>query len=163
MHSENCSILFSFGEGGHAAQMNRLAPEIILRLKDSNIISLSDVVVKPTWSCKHYTCAEFRSKYSFLEFLTSNSAFQIISVLRSINRENKINAVVSTGPGLCVLAAIYFRFIRLNVKIIHVETWSRFKTKSMAGKVMYLLADRFYVQHKSLLSLYPKAIYSGLL
>ncbi|EFD8919357.1 polysaccharide biosynthesis protein, partial [Escherichia coli] len=34
-------------------------------------------------------------------------------------------------------------------------------TYSLSGRIMYRLSNKFYIQNKSLLKLYPKAIYSG--
>jgi hypothetical protein len=68
---------------------------------------------------------------------------------------------ISTGPGVALLSGLLFKIFRK--KIVYIETWSRFYSKSMTGKYMYLLAGRFYVQNIELLQLYPNAIYSGLL
>ena len=43
-------ILFVYGEGGHAAQMNRLAPIILNNLEDFEAITLSDSTKYPHWS-----------------------------------------------------------------------------------------------------------------
>ena len=67
--------------------------------------------------------------------------------------------MVSTGPGIAILPAILTR--SFGGKVVHIETWSRFYSKSMTGKVMYFLANKFYVQNQSLLKLYKQAIYSG--
>ncbi|HAO9336376.1 TPA: polysaccharide biosynthesis protein, partial [Escherichia coli] len=48
-----------------------------------------------------------------------------------------------------------------GTKVIYIETWSRFTTYSLSGRIMYRLSNKFYIQNKSLLELYPKAIYSG--
>ncbi|TWX63301.1 hypothetical protein ESZ39_17055 [Colwellia sp. C1TZA3] len=67
--------------------------------------------------------------------------------------------MVSTGTGMVIIPALILRLI--NKKVIHIEDWSRFDSGSYTGKVMYYIADKFYVQNKSLLQKYPKAIYSG--
>lgn len=156
----NSVVIFCYGEGGHAAQMNRLAPDVVKNL-NLNVISFSDVNIQPSWSSEHYVASEFRGKYSHKQVLTNTGPFKIISTLMNISKKYKVRAVITTGPGIGVLSALYFKV--KGAKVIHVETWSRFSSYSFTGKLMYRISDIFYVQNRSLLSLYPKAIYSGLL
>lgn len=161
MNSKNDAVLLVYGAGGHSAQMNSFANKIVNHIEGKSIISLSDVNVKPSWSIKHFETVEFRSKYSFREFLFSNSFFKIMKSIFLIKKKYTVSVVVSTGPGIALIAAVFFKL--LGSKIIHIETWSRFETKSLTGSFMCFVADKFYVQHKSLLKYYPNAIYSGLL
>ncbi|WP_318422582.1 PssD/Cps14F family polysaccharide biosynthesis glycosyltransferase [Photobacterium leiognathi] len=155
------SILFTYGEGGHSAQMNRLVTKLKCNLENFEIISLSDLKKTPNWSSHHYVTGEARGKYTNFQLLTNLGPFKIFKSVFFINKKYNIKAMVSTGPGISVIAALFFKSI--GVKIIHVETWSRFTTRSLTGRIMYLLADRFYVQHESLLKVYPNAIYAGVL
>ncbi|EGR3366127.1 polysaccharide biosynthesis protein [Vibrio parahaemolyticus] len=155
-------VVFVYGEGGHAAQMNRLAPKVIKSAKETfKVISMSDVELKPLWSNEHYVTGEARGKYSHMEIFKNNGPLIILKTLSTISKLNKIDTILTTGPGIGVLAALYFKL--RGASIIHIETWSRFETKSITGRIMYLIADRFYVQNKSLKALYPKSIYSGVL
>lgn len=153
------SILFCYGEGGHAAQMNRLAPKLVEDLESYNIVSLSDINKKPTWSNVHYTTGELRGKYSNLALLTNLGPLYILKSLVRINWAHRVKVVITTGPGIGILSSLFFKL--KGVKIIHIETWSRFTSKSFTGRVMYKIADKFYVQNKELKHLYPKAVYSG--
>jgi UDP-N-acetylglucosamine:LPS N-acetylglucosamine transferase len=67
--------------------------------------------------------------------------------------------VISTGPGLSVVPMLVLRL--LGVKIIFVETYCRFNTRSMTGRLMSKIAHRFLVQNKDQLVLYPNAEYCG--
>ncbi|GLS89026.1 hypothetical protein GCM10007916_00930 [Psychromonas marina] len=157
----NKSVLLCFGEGGHTAQMNRLVSKLIEPLSDFDLVSISDVKKKPEWSARHIVTGELRGKHKHSDILFNNGPFKIVKSLRSAIKNNNFQAMISTGPGIAIIAALLFKVY--GIKVVHVETWSRFTTKSLTGRVMYLLADRFYVQHKSLLSIYPKAIYAGVL
>ncbi|WP_081652368.1 PssD/Cps14F family polysaccharide biosynthesis glycosyltransferase [Cyclobacterium qasimii] len=84
-----------------------------------------------------------------------------MSCFFKIKKKYDVLSVISTGPGLAI--PFSFLFKRGHSKIVFIETWSRFETQSYAGKVMYRLADKFYIQNKSQVKFYPKAIYSGLL
>ncbi|CAA0124442.1 Uncharacterised protein [BD1-7 clade bacterium] len=154
-------VVFCFGEGGHAAQANRLAKLLLPELLGFRVVTVSDDVRQPAWSDKHYEVVELRSKHSHWETLTNNSLVRISRVLRSVGQSESVKVVVSTGPGIGVVAGIYFKL--KGCKVIHIETWSRFKTRSFTGRIMYLLSDRFYVQNESLLTFYPHAVYAGTL
>ena len=156
---KNKSILCCFGEGGHAEQMNRFAPFLKEEMPDYIFLSLSDVRKNPSWSDFHYITGELRGKYSYFSIFTNIGPLQIIKSLLDIKKHHNVCSVITTGPGIGLVSAIFFKINRK--KIVHIETWSRFKTRSLTGKLMYRIADKFYVQHKSLLAVYPKAIYSG--
>ena len=67
--------------------------------------------------------------------------------------------VLSTGSGIalatCMLGKLY------GSKIIYIESGARVVAPSKTGKFMYKYADVFYVQWKSMLKVYPDAIYVG--
>ena len=78
-----------------------------------------------------------------------------------MKKKYNVLAVVSTGPGIAIVVSLFFKIFL--VKIIFIETWSRFNTKSLTGTIMYKISNKFYIQNKSLQSIYPNSIYSGLL
>ena len=80
---------------------------------------------------------------------------QIAVVLSRVRPE----AVISCGPAVSVLASALGKLFR--AKAIHIETGSRVSTLSLSGKIMYSIADLFFVQWPSLKDKYPKAIYAG--
>ena len=68
--------------------------------------------------------------------------------------------VITTGAECGVSAVIAGKL--LFRKTIFVETASRYKTKTMAGRICYPLADKFYVQHEEALAVWgKKAEYIG--
>lgn len=152
-------VLFVYGEGGHTAQMARLAPNLLNKLKGFNAITLSDSSKKASWSFSHIVTGEFRNKHKWVGMFTNLGPLSIfIESYRLIQKYN-IRVIITTGPGIAISAALAGRI--LGAKIIHIETWSRFTSSSLSGRIMYLLASKFYVQNESLLQLYPKAIFSG--
>jgi UDP-N-acetylglucosamine:LPS N-acetylglucosamine transferase len=150
-------VLLIFGEGGHNEQMRRLLmklgipPERCVAIVDKDGIAAnlaSEEWVVPPLREKH------RDK---VNAISSNMiAFKVI---RSIISKKTIRTLISTGPGIAILPSIVFRL--LGAQIIHIETWSRFESRSLTGRVMYYIAQYFYVQNKSLTEIYPKAKYSG--
>lgn len=141
------------------AQMNIFANKLKESLSSYNFITFSDMETIPIWSNKHYKTEEFRNKYSNIKIFTRLAPIIILINTFRLLRKHKFKVIISTGPGIAISAGIAAKLFR--VKIIHIETWSRFYSKSFTGRIMYKLADKFYVQNEELLKIYPKAIYSG--
>jgi len=45
--------------------------------------------------------------------------------------------------------------------VIFIESWARVYSKSDSGKLVYPIADLFFVQWKEMEKVYPHAIYAG--
>ena len=78
------------------------------------------------------------------------------------------DVVLCNGPGTClpvVLACVLRRCVGCcgAPRIIFVESFCRVESLSLTGKILYKLrlTDRFVVQWKQLLKLYPRAEYIG--
>lgn len=69
--------------------------------------------------------------------------------------------VISTGAGMVVPTCLIAKF--LGAKLVFIETAARVTTPSRTGKFLYRFADEFYVQWESLLNVYPRAKYGGVL
>lgn len=151
-------VLVVFGEGGHAAQMRRLlevtglSPTQCIAIVDRD--GLSSTVAEAEW-----VVPPLREKYGLRLASLLARAFVLVGASYQVLRRYRPSAMLSTGPGLCLAPALLCRISGLPV--IHIETWSRFRTRSLSGRVMYHLATHFYVQNTQLLQLYPKARYSG--
>ena len=151
-------IILVFGEGGHAEQMRRLLK--LLDLAPSQCVSLVDRDgLLPELAVEQYVLTPLRDKIRGSYLQVPLSIFRQLSVLRVLLFSNKAKSLITTGPGICVLPSIIMRL--KGGQVIYIETWCRFKSKSMTGRFMQLIASRFYVQNESLLNLYPKAIYGG--
>ena len=73
--------------------------------------------------------------------------------------------VLCNGPGTCVplcAAGLLLGMLGLKrVVLVYVESICRVENLSLSGKILYHLADYFFVQWTSLKDKYPKAIYMG--
>jgi|TARA_B100002003_G_scaffold241998_1_gene264393 UDP-N-acetylglucosamine:LPS N-acetylglucosamine transferase len=68
--------------------------------------------------------------------------------------------VITTGAGVAVPICILSKLI--GAKIIYIESFARIYNKSLAGIILYPIADLFFVQWKQLLNKYgDKAKYGG--
>lgn len=69
------------------------------------------------------------------------------------------DVVVSTGSHTAVPMCYIAHFFKK--KVIYIETFANIYTKTVAGRMVYPIADYFVVQWESMLELYPNAIYGG--
>lgn len=160
--SSNKLFLVS-GEGGHLAQMNRLTSglKMVCPNESYQIFFVTDNLSKQNVQFKFdefiaLGCIREKSGFSIKSIF--KYLYRLIPLVKVIIFTKKV-VIISTGPGICIPLAFLAKIFKK--KVIHVETWSRFYTKSLTGRIMYLLSDVFLVQNEELLSMYPKAIYSG--
>lgn len=76
-----------------------------------------------------------------------------------ILRNKRPAVILSTGAGPAVPFAIVGKL--LGIKILFVETIARVSSPSLAGRIMYRLADRFFYQWKELEPFFPRGTYGG--
>jgi UDP-N-acetylglucosamine:LPS N-acetylglucosamine transferase len=85
-----------------------------------------------------------------------------MSVLRisQVFRRERPDVVVSTGSEIAIPAFLVSRLF--GAKTLYIETWSRITSSSGTGRIVYFMADVFFVQWEQLLNCYgPKARYEG--
>ncbi|WP_206484679.1 PssD/Cps14F family polysaccharide biosynthesis glycosyltransferase [Thalassotalea sp. G2M2-11] len=154
-------ILMVYGKGGHAAQMTRFingAPE---ELKSIPFIALTDVETKDNNFIRQFYCVEARDKFSHFKniIIFILYFFWSLAQITRIMINYRVIAMISTGPGVAVVPGIICRLF--NIKVVYFESWSRVFTPSLAGKVMYHIANLFFIQHESLKKHYPKSRFFG--
>lgn len=156
------AILVVYGEGGHQNQMQRLLSRIPdVRGSGLKVVALTEGATKKLDSVDQiYRTNALRSKDKGFELLALFcSLFSSLRLILRIVRKYDVRVMLSTGPGLAAPVALWCRI--LGKKVIHIETFSRFYSASMTAKAVYRLANQFYVQNKELLSIFPKAKWSG--
>ena len=74
-------------------------------------------------------------------------------------RRNRPDAILSTGAGLAVPFFIVGKLLR--IRLVYVESVTRIETISLSGKLVYRLADRFFVQWTQAAEGRHRAAYAG--
>ena len=74
-------------------------------------------------------------------------------------RRSDPDVIVSTGAGLAVPFFVIGRL--LGRRLVYVESLTRSETLSISGRLVYPLADRFFVQWPQLARRHRKARYEG--
>ena len=145
-------ICFCASSGGHLKQLMQLFP--LMEATDSFIVTEKvdrqnlDVPIPVYY-------LELVNRKS----LTPKQAAQNIKTAKNILKKEKPDVIISTGVlatvPLCLLAK------RRKIKIIYIESFAKVHSPTMTGKLMYRIADRFYVQWPSMKVVYPDAVYVG--
>jgi beta-1,4-N-acetylglucosaminyltransferase len=157
-------VLLVYGSGGHNEQMKRIYQGLscLDEFDEFEFISLCDTDVKYPLTHICYQTETITDKFSYWKLIRTfpNKLVKLFKLLTVINKKHNIHVLISTGPGVAILSAFYFKLFK-KVKIIHIESWSRFYSKSLTGRCLYKLSDVFYVQNQELISLYSKAKFRG--
>jgi len=153
-------LLIVLGSGGHTKEMIRVVELLGPKYEYSYLVSADDAlsvqkiklpgpvykVIRPRWKHTSLPMSVLRTVWSGLQAL-----WALLHV--------RPKAIISTGPGPAVPASLLAKL--LGIKVVYIETGSRIFALSASGKILYRVADLFFVQWPELLTLCPKAIYAG--
>ncbi|MEX1140866.1 MAG: PssD/Cps14F family polysaccharide biosynthesis glycosyltransferase [Thermoleophilaceae bacterium] len=93
---------------------------------------------------------------------TNRSIVNLLRNLRlawSVIRAERPDAILSTGAGLAVPFFIVGKVLRR--RLVYVESVTRIETISLSGRLVYRLADRFFVQWPEAAARLARADYQG--
>ena len=150
-------VLFIASTGGHLSELMQLKPMFndydyhLITEKTKTTADLKDV---------------FDDKLDYLLFGTKDHLFSYIfkfcfNIFKSLILFIKLRPkfIITTGTHtavpICYIGKLF------GSKIIYIETFANIETKTLAGRILYPIADLFIVQWESMLELYPNAVYKG--
>lgn len=150
-------ILFISSTGGHFSELMQLKD--LLKKYDYRIITEK---TKSTLSLKK----KYNKKIGYLVYGTKNNMVTypfkfIYNCFKSIYYYIKFHPdyIITTGAHtsvpMCYIGKI------LGSRIIYIETFANINTKTMTGKLIHPIADKFIVQWPTMKKLYSKAIDGG--
>ena len=150
-------VLFISSTGGHFSELLELEP--LFKNYDYNIITEKDVT---TESLKD----KYQEKIMYLPYCTRSKFFSYIFIyfylcLKTIYYYFKLKPeiIVTTGTHtavpMCYIAKIF------GSKVIFIETFANRTTATVAGKLVYPIADTFVVQWEEMHKIYPKSVCWG--
>ena len=142
-------ICLAASKGGHYFQMQELTKKINFEKFQSFFLTFQreDIEVNPN---TYFVTDPKRNPFRFfLNFLQS---------LRVMLKERP-EIIISTGAGVTILPCYIVKL--LGGKVIYIESFSRGWNPSVSGRIIYPIADLFFVQWEELKSKYPKAIFAG--
>ena len=146
-------ICFAASSGGHYEQLMMLKP--LMRRYESFVITertayLSDIKNTRTYYLKQVN----RKEIAFITKMIINIFLSLWLFLKEKPDVVICTGVLATIP-ICLIAKLFRR------KLIYIESFAKVTSPTKSGKILYRLADQFYVQWEEMLKIYPKAIYKG--
>ncbi len=150
-------LLFISSTGGHLSEMLQLRS--LFKKYDYHIVTEK---TKSNLALKD----EYKDKVDFLVFGTKDhmltypfkllyNCFKSIYLYIKVHPDYIITTGAHTAGPMCYLGKI------LGSRIIYIESFANVNTKTVTGKLVYPIADRFYVQWEEMKKLYPNAVYGG--
>lgn len=117
-------------------------------MKDISFSCLKGIYKMPLWF-----------NYSIKFGLPITLLISFFSILR-IFLKHKPHMIFSTGSEIAVPAFLLGKFL-FGAKVVYIECFTRIKSLSLTGKIVYRFSDRFLVQWPELAAQYDKALYRG--
>jgi UDP-N-acetylglucosamine:LPS N-acetylglucosamine transferase len=150
-------VVFISSTGGHLSELLKL--ESMFKEYDYRIITEKD-------KSNEYLKEKYGQRVSYLPYCTRNKIISYIFIytfliIKTIYLFIKIrpDVIISTGTHtavpMCYLGKIFGK------QIIYIETLANINRKTLTGKIIYPIANLFIVQWRSMIRLYPNAIYVG--
>lgn len=151
------NVMFISSTGGHLNEM--------LQLKD--LFEKYDyyIVTEKTKSNLNLK-NKYKNKVSFLVYGTKDhmlvypfkliyNTFKSLFIYLKVHPDYIVTTGAHTAGPMCCIGKL------LGSRIIYIETFANITTKTITGKCLYPIADKFIVQWESMLKLYPEAVYGG--
>lgn len=150
-------VLLIYGDGGHKQEMKLLHKQ--LSMSPLTFITIGPSPLSP--SIKHYSLGDVRHKKNRIKsfYMASVGAFQSCLLIVKLCATYKVSGSISTGPGISIIPSILLRI--LGKKVIFIETFCRFYTRSMTGRMMNIVSSEFWVQNKEQTHLYKNSKFCG--
>lgn len=148
-------IILAASGGGHLEQIKQLDS-----LKEEHTVRYLVTKTKVNRSMKDALfIPQFRNSLRFkrcIDFLCICvcSFFLIL--------KERPDVIISTGAAATYPICWLQKKLR-HKKVIYIESFARKTSGSKTGRMVYKFADSFIVQRKELLSVYPNAIYGGMI
>ena len=150
-------VMFITSTGGHLSELLQLEPlfreyeDSLVTEKTKSTIGLLEKHPGKVFYLVPGTKSHMLSYLFKFAFNILKSLFLMLKI--------KPDVIVTTGTHtavpMCYLGKLFHK------RVIFIETFANSDSKTMAGKLVYPVADAFIVQWESMLELYPNAIYGG--
>lgn len=153
VRKEKPRVCFAASSGGHLEELLMLRP--LMDCYDSFLVTEKAAYKAAVEGIRCYNLLQVnRREWSCLPRLAVN-AFRSLGILWKERPDVVICTGVLAMVPLCLLSKLFGK------RLLFIESYAKVKTPTLTGRLLYPLADRFYVQWQELLKFYPKAVYLG--
>lgn len=149
---KDVKVCFAASSGGHLEQLLMLKP---LMLRYESFILTEKTQYDSTFPVPVYYLKQVnREEPSFVPLMVANAILSLRLFLRERPDVVVCTGVLATIP-MCLIAKAY------GAKVVYIESFAKISSPTETGKFLHRFADRFYVQWKPMLDVYPDARYIG--
>lgn len=150
-------VLFISSTGGHLSEMMQLKK--MFKSYDYNIITEK---TKSNISLKN----KYKERINFLVYGTKDhmltypfkllyNCFKSLYLYLKIHPDYIITTGAHTAGPMCLIGKIF------GSRVIYIETFANINTKTITGRLLYPVADRFIVQWPSMKRIYKNSVDGG--
>ena len=150
---EDKNVCYIQQQGGHYAQLMQLSG--LMKETKSFIVTENIGKYKDKPGEVYYIKQVNRKEKDFMPLMIVNQ-FKSLYILIKERPDVIIQTGVLATIPLCILGKYLFR-----TKLIYIESFAKTRQPNATGRLMYKMADYFFVQHESMIQIYPDAIYEG--
>lgn len=149
-------VMFISSMGGHLNELLQLKP-LFSKYQTSFVTEKTPSTLFLENEYKEVYYLPYATKHQMWKyiFVFPYNIFKSLFLFLKVKPDVIISTGSHTAVPMCYIAHLFKR------KVIYIETFANIYTKSVAGKLVYPIADKFVVQWESMLDLYPNAIYGG--
>lgn len=151
--NKKVKICFAASSGGHYEQLMML--KSLMKKYDSFVVTEATKYKSNLEDERTYYLHQVNRREKTFPFWMLINSFKSLRILKKENPDIIICTGVLAMIPLCLLMKIR------NKKLIYIESFAKVTSPTQTGKFLYKYADQFYVQWKSMLKVYPKAIFLG--
>lgn len=150
-------VLFIASTGGHLAEMMQLKK--MFKKYDYYIITEK---TKSNLNLKN----KYKNRVSYLVYGTKDhmlsypfkllyNCFKSFFLYLKVHPDYIITTGVHTAGPMCLIGKLF------GSRVVYIETFANMTSKTVTGRLLYPVADRFIVQWTSMKKVYPKAVDGG--
>ncbi len=152
MQKKKQKVCFMASSGGHYEQLMMLKP-LMLNYDSFIVTEKTDYTLHEDIKTYYLIQINRREKIRTLKLIVN--AITSVKILWKERPDAFVTTGVLSMVPLCLLAKLCGR------KLIYIESFAKVTSPTKTGRLLYPIADQFYVQWESMLEIYPKAIYLG--
>lgn len=148
-------VIFAASSGGHLTELLKVQ-ELFKEYDYLLVTEMTDVTrdLKDKYNIKYVDYGPNKNKIKYWWTIFKNLA-KAIGIVAKFRPDTVVSTGAQVGGFFCYIGKFF------GAKVIYIETMAKIKELSGTGRNVYKIADKFYVQWKSLEEKYEKAEYIG--
>lgn len=148
-------VIFAASSGGHLTELLKVQ-ELFKDYDYLLVTEMTDVTrdLKDKYNIKYVDYGPNKNKIKYWWTIFKNLA-KAIGIVAKFRPDTVVSTGAQVGGFFCYIGKFF------GAKVIYIETMAKIKELSGTGHNVYKIADKFYVQWKSLEEKYEKAEYIG--